>query len=642
MTQITLSRRRGLWLSVAILLGVMAWLVVHWPRNSLWYDEALTTYVATDSWATLWNWCTHVDIQVPFHYVVLRTWIGLLGDSEFALRLLSALCIPLAVAGIITTGKRLTQQGLGYAAAILLAFAPGTLWIAYEVRAYALALALFSWATAFLVILIDSTQRKNPNNRWWLAGYVLLILAALYTHYTALGAFAAHLAILSIMALVRRSWPLLRTFLAVGILIGLGFAPWLPVLLARSTADRSYYTGQPIQPGRAVTVMIGFKLLSRDDIPDQAGPLVAGYAGVMILGILLNWRSWRAILTGALIIAGPVAITAALVYFKPKLAGRYAWPAWIGFDLLAGLTVVALVRFRRILGIVALISIVATPWLFGERGHPSDSDYRGAFAYLCSHGTPDDMILLRDGTLFVASHYYDHRPPCGSGHYTLGMPEALITDVSQALTLPDAQTAMRQIAQRHPPNVWVIAWQGDNMDPQGLAYGLLDGVSNHSLVRMMFGDVRLDRYEHPQFSDDGINDPAALASPSKIVPVAGGPTLEALRLFAPEVARTGDVILLQAWWLVGQTLQPDLRVSARITTLDGGWIYAQVDQPPAGWKYVDDRWQPDIPALGRYELPVGPDVPTGKVAIRYVLYDALQRWQPIILTVGEVTIQRNP
>src|ERR1043165_6771282 len=113
--------KQRLWPAMAILLGVVAWLTINFPHNSLWYDEALTTYVATDSWQTLIRWCTQVDIQVPFHYIVLRLWMGLVGDSEFTLRLLSVLCVVLAAAGAITLGRQLTRRwSVGYTAAILL------------------------------------------------------------------------------------------------------------------------------------------------------------------------------------------------------------------------------------------------------------------------------------------------------------------------------------------------------------------------------------------------------------------------------------------------------------------------------------------------------------------------------------------
>ena len=628
-----MSHRRGLWLAVAILLGVVAWLAINFPHNSLWYDEALTTYVATDSWQTLFRWCTQVDIQVPFHYIVLREWAGLVGNSEFTLRLLSALCVVVAVAGAITIGRLLMRRWtVGFAAAILLASTPGMLWLAYEVRAYALAIALYVWATAFLCMLLDP---RRHNRRWLIVGYALLMLAALYTHYTAIAGFAAHLTILAIVALAQRSRTLMTTFFAAILLVGIGFAPWLPTLLTRSVADRSYYVGNAIPPQRALAVMIGFKLLGREDAPASANLIVVGYLALMIVGAILSVRRWRAVLTGLMIAVWPVALTAAIVYFRPKLAGRYAWPAWLGFDLLVALFIAAIARWQRIVSSAALVVIIAIPWLLGDPGHPPDSDFRAAYAYLCTHGDPHDVILLRDGTLFVVNDYYGRRAPCDSQRYTIPMPSAEMTDVQQALTLPVAQQAMREIASHQPPSVWVVSWQGDVMDPQALAYGLLDGTGNHSVVDLQFGDVRLDRFEYPQ---PIMGDPISAGQTMTVTPVANGPTLQAIRLIAPSIVHRGDVIVLLAWWMRGTTLQPGLRVSARIMPLDGGKPFVQLDQPPSAWKYVDDRWQAGVPALGRYELAVDQNVPPGKAAIGYVIYDANGAWPPITLNLGEITV----
>src|SRR5258708_5725064 len=273
------KRHRGLWLAVAIMLALLAWLAIHWPHGSLWYDESLTTYVATDSWQTLINWCTQVDIQVPFHYIVLRGLTAIAGDSEFSLHLLSALSVLMAVAGMMSVGRQIAQsKRVGYVAAILLGAMPGILWLGYEVRAYALGLALYAWATAFLCAILNPA--KNPlvgKRRWLIVIYVLLMLATLYTHYTALAGFAAHLASIGLLAILRRSRPLFGALAAIVILVGLGFAPWLPTMLTRGAADRSYYIGGPIPPDRAISVMLGFKLLGREDSPADALPLMLGY-----------------------------------------------------------------------------------------------------------------------------------------------------------------------------------------------------------------------------------------------------------------------------------------------------------------------------------------------------------------------------
>src|SRR5260221_12155795 len=152
--------------------------------------------------------------------------------------------------------------------------------------------------------------------------------------------------------------------------------------------------------------MIGFKALSRDDATDVAIPLIAGYAVVMLIGAAGGlWRRyWRAVFAGILIALVPLAITAALVYFKPKLAGRYGWPAWIGFDVLAGLAITVIPSGKgcpsRIGTRVAVLLILAVPYVAFGPGHPPDSDFCGAFAYLCGHGSYGDLVLLGDGTLF--------------------------------------------------------------------------------------------------------------------------------------------------------------------------------------------------------------------------------------------------
>src|SRR4051812_7312620 len=90
------------WLAALLLISISAWLALPWPHKGFWDDKALTTWVATDSWQSLLRWCTQVDIQVPFHYILLRLWANVAGNSEFSLRLLSAFCVLLAVAGTIS------------------------------------------------------------------------------------------------------------------------------------------------------------------------------------------------------------------------------------------------------------------------------------------------------------------------------------------------------------------------------------------------------------------------------------------------------------------------------------------------------------------------------------------------------------
>jgi len=133
-------RTRILWISVALLLLLVAGLVSIWPVRSLWYDETVNAYFATQSWGSIWEWCTQIDTHVPLDFVLLKLWGRVAGTNEFALRAFSFECTLLTLGGVIALGRRIGQNIIvGWLAAIALALSQGFLYAAFEIRAYALA-----------------------------------------------------------------------------------------------------------------------------------------------------------------------------------------------------------------------------------------------------------------------------------------------------------------------------------------------------------------------------------------------------------------------------------------------------------------------------------------------------------------------
>jgi hypothetical protein len=663
------QRSRRAWACAVTLLAIAGWLAIGWPHHSLWYDETLTTWVASGPWDRLIHWCTQVDIQVPLHYVVLHGWMALFGSSEFALHLLPALCALLAIAGLIALARRLAGPTAAVIAGLLLGLSPGFLWIAYEVRAYALALALFAWASVLLHELLKSATSPR---RWLIAAYSALVLAMLYTHYTGIGALAAHAAIVGWTALSRRSWTVVRRMALAALITGVGFAPWLPVLFSRGSADRSFYAGA-ILPDQTLGVILSFKWLARDDFkwltPDQAisplAPLVAGGLIVLVGGVaiwLVIRRRWLPVIYGLCMALLPGAMIAIVVYFKPKLAGRYAWPSWIGLDLLLALGSVALGRWMshinlalnpspqaerdsdpvpdspclpvergvggevnwraaRITFIVAL-ALVAVPWLTGQTGHPPDSDFRGVFAAIREQWRPGDLVILRDGTLFPAAEYY-RSPPY------LPLPEAYLTDTTHVLHAAEAVP----ILAAQPDSirgVWVVSWQGDVMDPENVTSGLLEAIGVRQPVAGTFGDVGLDYY--------ALTRPlSSLQAPATIVTDRpDGLALDSIKLATPGPLHPGDRLVAHSWWQRGPA-SSSARVSIRLYGPDDR-VYGQIDQPPAGWTYLPDRWPDNTPILGRYEMSIPPDAP-GEITLKLVIYSLASGVAPITVPVGTVTVQ---
>src|SRR5262249_3028096 len=143
-----------------------------------------------------------------------------------------------------------------------------------------------------------------------------------------------------------------------------------------------------------------FKWLARDDFTwltaDQfrnlssLAPLVGGGLLPLLIGIALGVGTKSGSRPGVFwfgLAVLRILMVAIVVYVRPKLAGRYAWPAWIGIDLLltCGLLAASRLIMRRApmtLAVIGALVFVVIPWATARTGHPPDSDFRGAFAYI--------------------------------------------------------------------------------------------------------------------------------------------------------------------------------------------------------------------------------------------------------------------
>jgi hypothetical protein len=633
-----------------VLVCVVAWLGLNWPQQSLWYDEALSVWVASGPWERLFNWCTKIDIQVPLHYIVMRGWMALAGNNEFSLHLLSAFCGLLAVAGMIALTKRLLGNRGAILAAILLGFTPGFLWIGYEVRAYALALALFAWSSAILVALLQ--PRKHY--RWLMAVYCILTLAMFYTHYTGIAALASHVAIVAWVVWKdrRAAIPALRRMIVCWVVDGVGVAPWLPIFLSRGASDRSYYPGA-ILPDQTLGVIFSFKWLARDDFkwltPEHAISPLAPFVAIgviLLIGGTILWivrrHNWRPVIDGLAMALLPTLMIAVVVYFRPKLAGRYAWPAWLGIDLLLTCGLLALrspapMPARRrsrpakpqersiTVALVGALILVAVPWLTGQTGHPPNSNFRGAFAFIRQNWRDDDMVVLRDGTLFPAAEYYESPTPY------IGLPESLITDATHVLHADEAIKALSKV-DNSARGVWLVTWQGDVMDPENISTAMLEMVGTRQFDEQSFGDVTVNYFA---LSKPLSSVQAPKPTDKPLVSTPDGLTLNSLILATAGPLHPGDSLVVHSWW-VRSGPGDETRVSIRLVGTDGQ-PSGQKDQPPAGWIYYPDHWPENTLILGRYEMTIPLDAPA-KISMKLVVYSAANKMKPVELVVGPVEI----
>ena len=289
------NARRARWLALAIcVLMLAAALRFHeLGRASLWYDEGNSWVQATRDLGKI---AAHTarDIHPPGYYWLLAGARALFGESEFALRLPSALTSVLAAACLIAAGRRLGSWRAGIAAAALFAANSFALDYAQQARMYALHTL---WGCAVLLATLAWRQQSSRGRLFALA---LLNAAGLWTQYS----FAFVLLTQGIWLMVMaggmwRKW--LRQIAFLYALTTLLYLPWL------AQALRSVF-GWP-NTGEALGIATALRELLRWFTVGRAGEYSPAFALLIASSAAAGLLVWGA---GLAAVAGSGARVAAL------------------------------------------------------------------------------------------------------------------------------------------------------------------------------------------------------------------------------------------------------------------------------------------------------------------------------------------
>lgn len=269
-------------LLLALLLGTL--LRLPGFQRSLWLDEVISVQTAALAPQQVVEAARRDDTHPPGYYLLLSLWQRALpgDDGARGLSLVLSLAAVLAAAAVARelAGGGRASAWAGPAAGLLVAVSPGTVWIGYEARSFALLALLLTLAWLGALRVLAGRGRS---------GAVLLALSsagALWTHYYAAVAAAGLLAFTLCAPAARQRKALVLLAAGAGALL---FAPWIPSLLEqlervrRATADgRAAVSLTPYWLG---TRWIGHHLLS-------AGPWGSAPAAVG-LGLVLGLRALR-------------------------------------------------------------------------------------------------------------------------------------------------------------------------------------------------------------------------------------------------------------------------------------------------------------------------------------------------------------
>ena len=649
--------------------------------QSLWSDEGNSVALAHRSFAEIAIRTAH-DIHPPLYYWLLKIWVAAWGDSEFAVRALSAALGVLLVAVIFRLGARWFDGGGGVAAALLAAVNPFQVYYAQEARMYML-LALLGALTAFFA----AEYWRRGENRW-LAGYALVAAAGLYTHY----AFPVMLAAVNVAALFflwNRKHRLL-VWLAAQLMPLALFSPWLPIAFRQLTTwPQSLLT--PATPAEKL-LTIGQTLafgVAGSAVDSRWLGVVWGVLLVVWLEILVRyivfsvqdskfkvqsskfkvWRSRfkvqgsKSKVQSPKSYDSPFAIRYSLFAIRHSLlAIRYSlfvflWllfpvtltfflfrPAYLKFLLIAspafGLFLVQGFKVqsskshapyftRNLLFIIhfslfiALLipSVQALNATYFDPAYRRDN-YRGIAAYIRALGTADDTVILNaPGQQEVFGYYYrsDDR-------------HARVEPLPQQRPLDAAETvaALENITAQSR-RIFGVFWATDEADPDGLIERWLN---EHTFKAsdVWFGNVRLVQFATESQSLQSL---AATAQFGDTIELTG------YQLPAAAVA-PGDILQVGLRWRAIQSPAKNYTVFVQVLDAENhlvGQRDAAPQKPTSAWaagETVDDR----------HGVQIEPGTPPGEYRLVVGLYDAAGRRLSLpaggdFLELATVTVAKN-
>ncbi len=388
-------------------------------QNSLWVDEHASLLTARFPLADIPAAAlSHDAFEPPVYFWLLHLVIRLLGDTEVALRL------PSAVAGAVTVPlAAFLLRGLGASnsvaigGAALLALNPLHLWYSQEARPYALLVCL---GVGALVCFVRAM--KIPSALAWL-GFGLLASLAILTHLAGL--------VFVLLAwmwwiLPRDRGPLPRGLLVSSAGILLAIAPFVYQLA--TAVSQAQGKGSPPRalngleiPYTLFTYVAGYSFgPSVRDIQER-GPWTALLAhpiqsaiGIMVL---------LAVIALALRLRGSAATRLAVLTSVPMIATwigsaltgkaynvRYTLPGVVGFLGLVALSASEIPRKTRSIAValVALLFLWADVQWFAAPGYWKD-DSRSAVAWMKAELRPKATVAVAPGYQTGVLRYYADR-----------------------------------------------------------------------------------------------------------------------------------------------------------------------------------------------------------------------------------------
>jgi hypothetical protein len=331
-TQVTVA------VAVALTIGFLVELYLFAQIQDLWLDESTQLTGSALNLTDMFRWLAgeHLldpygvpgDRMPPLSYLIDWAWLRLYGPSELGFRLFHSFFVVAGTIGFSIIVWRNVGAPAGIIVLSFFVLSPKLIQIGTEIRAYPIFFAVSCAQTAVFVTLV--ADRDKPDVRW-LAIFVLICLAAIYTHFYGVVSTCAFFVVLG-LAYSRSLGGLIHLVVA-GIVVVVASLGILPFVLAG--VNRSDVVPEGPETARHLIYLLKLFGDSANVVSITAAVLFFG--GVLALltaasiGILERLRRRRLMPLDwllAVVIAGVCATVAAsfvVTNFSPLTASYSIW-----------------------------------------------------------------------------------------------------------------------------------------------------------------------------------------------------------------------------------------------------------------------------------------------------------------------------
>lgn len=599
---------------LAILLLATALRFYRLDAQSLWYDEGNSARMAERGVADILR-AAAADVHPPGYYLILSGWRSALGDSEFALRSLSALLGILTVALVYRLGRQYFSRWAGVSAALLAAINPFLVYYSQEARMYVAAATLGALSFLLASAWLRSSRAPNPatGNRRMLVGYCLATAAGLYSHYAfGLVIAAQNLAILGGLAFHRvpNNWRRLAVWLGMQAAVLALFLPWLPIAVRHV---RTWPATPEFRPWLSGLAEAGRWLTFGRTIETAEVPI--GLVAVTLL-LVVGLRRRGQTITPLLWLIVPVGFMLARGLFSQSYA-KLALVAVPPLALLLGNGLAAagpprwrlaewpsIVRSGAVVLLGAWVLVDSTRSLRNLYFDPryARDDYRGIAQSLESNAGPSDaIILVAPGQLEVFGYYYD------------GAATVHALPRSRPMDLIATQAGLETIAAQNG-RLFVLYWGDVQADPENHIERWL-GSHAFKAGEEWYGGVRLATYGAGYEID---------VEPPRALMARFGDSIELEGFDLPNAsASPGGIMRLVLYWRALGDVSADYQVFVHLSESPDVPPIAQQDGAPGGGLDPTSAWRSGEQHVDPHGIALPTSLPPGQYYLLVGLYDPL-------------------